>query len=748
MSFMDVIQWFKSYELAIRTVCTCRYAVFLGAFLCLGGLVFLWKKKPNSLLNRLFGNLFYLNTFWQHLTVAVIVTMGGWLVISTYYVSAYAGRARFYPAFHENVHESLNDLLKDASERRAPHTAALPLGEARIWQWWVWLWLLALSLPIPLACWIRANNKLTAFGGVAAGFAFAVIVLILFSILNHALIPATARLPGFFPVDSGSISREGDVYEIVKLVVDHLAYQTATVPHKDDKVRVWPGYGFILPAEDGGRSTTLVVPGHLEMSLTVLTLLCFYAASYFPVKLLKTYTFEQPWFPTLFYVVLIGMLTTTCFSAVAFFLDYYMVPVLPMVLIVFVATRWGTDHYYVLNEIEEPSTSDPTQILDVRTRRAPKTHSDKELLTVITAPGGGVHAAAWTAEVLCSLSHRYPRFQDSIALISAVSGGSVGTMFWLASCLQPNCDENVREKVREAAMAPSLDAIAWGFAFPDLMRLSLPDWLARKFQSLEFDRGKVLEEFWTKQLEKVASRDEQFDFVTLKRRIEDGELPSFVFNATIVETGQRFLISPVRIHQETGRECKELVNVYSNANLHLTTAARLSSTFPYVTPTCCPLNRRGGYHVCDGGYADNEGIVTAVEWLRSQDLSKYNVVFLRIVHGPEPPQGTDALSGWVNTLFGPPMALASVQTTSQSERASLELQMLQEAKDTLTVVELKFEAPSGCVIPLSWKLTREQQEEYKAAWRRVEDSSRLEKLDNLFAQGRRSPDCTPSPNKT
>src|SRR5438094_521060 len=50
-------------------------------------------------------------------------------------------------------------------------------------------------------------------------------------------------------------------------------------------------------------------------------------------------------------------------------------------------------------------------------------------VVVVASAGGGIQAAAWTARVLTGLQHELPEFANSIAALSGVSGGAVGTMF-------------------------------------------------------------------------------------------------------------------------------------------------------------------------------------------------------------------------------------------------------------------------------------------------------------------------------
>jgi hypothetical protein len=135
------------------------------------------------------------------------------------------------------------------------------------------------------------------------------------------------------------------------------------------------------------------------------------------------------------------------------------------------------------------------------------------------------------------------------------------------------------------------------------------------------------------------------------------------------------------------------LDLYPGARLALATGARLSATFPFVSPICRPtphryMNEHLAYHVADGAYADNEGIVTAVDWVnqlcvhyerRENELNRPfdRVMFVRIQPFPASvPRSAQQGKGWSFATFGPLLGMLNVRRASQSERGDLEAYLL------------------------------------------------------------------------
>jgi hypothetical protein len=115
-----------------------------------------------------------------------------------------------------------------------------------------------------------------------------------------------------------------------------------------------------------------------------------------------------------------------------------------------------------------------------------------------------------------------------------------------------------------------------------------------------------------------------------------GPGPAFSMNTTVVETGERFLSANYKIPNcqmeddpnpdYRARSFLETFKVRGGdpnapwADLPLATAAQLSATFPFVSSSArAPMmvdNAINGVHFADGGYYDNDGTASAIEFLR------------------------------------------------------------------------------------------------------------------------------------
>ena len=429
----------------------------------------------------------------------------------------------------------------------------------------------------------------------------------------------------------------------------------------------------------------------------------------------------------LMYVMLIIMMIAPLSGSLTFYFDYYRVPVflLFVVIVALMYALFKVDHFFELN-LNEANKYDPKDFKKAIEKRLEYQEEEKEkTLVVVCASGGGIQAAGWIVQVLTGLQDMLGNsFTKSIGFISSVSGGSVGTMYYLDRFADKGYPESKEfENIFKSATEDSLDAVGWGLAYPDLWRIIGLPFLAPKM----CDRGKVIETDWQGELKNPNSK--QF-LSTWSEQILNGKIPIPIFNATLVEDGRRFLISPMTFCKPSSNKSVDFNTLYAGYDIDVVTAARLSATFSYVSPISRYVgeNPKGNYHIADGGYFDNSGMVTMVEWLNEwldpqKGLNIKRVLLLQINAFPEStPSKSKIEGGWFQAIIGPLLTLFSVRDTTQLSRVSTEVELLQQRwKNQVKIAYCPIFFPKNGKNgenkpPLSWQLTEKQKQNIKNGW--------------------------------
>ncbi len=455
--------------------------------------------------------------------------------------------------------------------------------------------------------------------------------------------------------------------------------------------------------------------------------------------------------PPLAFVLLLIALLGLLLNGLAFLLDVTRIPVLP----VLIAISWGlamvcdSDHTYPIGPAgsEAPAPFGPAEAIGSWM----ETHSPKDcpVPVFIAASGGGIRAATWTATVLSGLrgdGEIGDRFSRSIVLLSTVSGGSVGAMYYLDAYEggEPTTDWRARDAIGRA-QSSSLSAVTWGLTYPDFWRMTVPPLIPARI-----DRGWALENRWR---DRMVHPDATLS--GWRRDIQAGRRPVVIFNATVVETGDRLTISPIdaplpdktgqkathdRVNDSTTFRRMDFQSLYGHRDLDVVTAARLSATFPWVSPVTRPdsdtLSPGVLYHVGDGGYFDNEGMVSALEFMKEvlKPLGRDKVLLVRILDAPPPttPEARDH-RGWIYSLAGPLLAMLNVRTASQRVRADDEVETFKAywGSRCVDVVVVRFIL--GTEASMSWHLTRKEQADIAWEWAEsVKDSIDLDADDEIL----------------
>jgi Patatin-like phospholipase len=488
------------------------------------------------------------------------------------------------------------------------------------------------------------------------------------------------------------------------------------------------GRGYInYRADDSVRFPLL--PGHGMAIAMLVTFLAVYAI---------VGALASPWWlrfdvPSLAYVLLLVTLLNWALSGIAFFFDRYYVPVLVSIAALLMTSSLffsRSDSYYFVYS-KDPGKSS----VDLPPEKVIRPVDNGKVVLVATS-GGGIQSAAWTARVLTGLEMACRNTTDcggrsfgrSIRLISAVSGGSVGAMYFANAYrsdgnLPPDAD-GLNQVIRLAERS-SLDGVAWGMIYPDFLRTAFP-FFSQLPYLWRMDRGSALEFEW--------QRDTELNVMLTdwRRDVGEGRRPATVFNATIAEAGQPLLFSTVD-HVRRQTTSKSFHSMYDGYDIPVATAVRLSSSFPYVTPAArAYFNDKGDvsepqYHVVDGGYYDNYGIATLVEWLDAalekcgRDVKE--VMVIRI-HG-SPADGETAPEGdrgFFYQVAVPVSTLNSVRGAGQLSHSRVEIDLLKRSwgDKGISIESATFEFPRSDdpdeSPPLSWHLSEKQKKAIENAW--------------------------------
>lgn len=506
----------------------------------------------------------------------------------------------------------------------------------------------------------------------------------------------------------------------------------------------------------------------------------------FAIALAKQPPFALDWVlstPFLLFTVLALLIWTI--GAFEFHLPRYGIsPLATIVTLVVTAGALGlfVDHSVTARVSPAEQVKWPTPVEVVAGSKRP------ENLVVICSTGGGIFAAGWTTFVLDRLLASGAVLGDEIRLLSTVSGGSVGASFALLewdSARRPAPDSPALEWAFAGATTASLPAVLYGMVFTDFARtitagLSAP--------LLGKSRGEYLDAQWERNAAEVGLGYPAPWLGDLAPRIRSGELPAVIFNATVMETGRRVMIAPLRFDttadaappraqtmteyllgfdanrpadqlawhgeqvalakQETAAVAAAAVEV----DLPLWSAARLSATFPYLTPAArvklpddhpaATSRRAASHHFIDGGYYDNYGVASALDFLEpvmdsfvrgegGLRFSRIAIIEIRAFRTRDP-ASAEPSSSFVSEVIGPVHGVTNIRDGAAFSRNEIELARFIDRYSTARAddsvsptaaperhVEIRsfvFEPTEQDDGPLSWSMTRRQIEAMRANW--------------------------------
>jgi hypothetical protein len=515
--------------------------------------------------------------------------------------------------------------------------------------------------------------------------------------------------------------------------------------------QLYPQFGLVTPRKDEGRwyvgrvldrTLNKIVPrdlkggiltpngrlrsGHQLATAAVAVLLGIYVAVGFIFS--PSSHLHAP--AALFFLLFLLSLLTWAFSGLAFFFDLLRVPVLTSSLALsLLCGSLATDHTF-RGETRSDAPPSPKQVLKAWESRRGKDPTAP--IVVVATAGGGIRASAWTAEVLtgiaadCQLSDGSNPFASSLLLVSSVSGGSEGTMYVLGSYNGSDgsfLDKEKLKKVRDDSAKSDLSAVGWGVLYPDLLRTipglgSLTGWIFGH----NVDRGWALENQWVKNWEGHlwSKAPNMSDWVEDTRK---GTRPAVIFNVTASETGQRMVVASSALPDgqdklEWESTALQFAKAYPSLDIPVSTGARLSASFPWVSPMPRREGREDFLHFADGGYFDNSGLLSASDWLLAASGDIDRPVLLILVDASESERSKPRPWSWQRQFVAPIATLNSVRSGSQESRSEFELRLVSDylGQRKVQVSKYVFTYPRDRLAPLSWHLTPEQRLSIGEAW--------------------------------
>jgi hypothetical protein len=352
-------------------------------------------------------------------------------------------------------------------------------------------------------------------------------------------------------------------------------------------------------------------------------------------------------------------------------------------------------------------------------------------VVVVAAEGLGLVSSAWTAEVLTRLAESLGRsFTGSLRLVSAASGASLGTVYFVDEYTEDGFGARVAsherpkllEAVRVRARTPGSSESAWGLAYPDLVRLFAPILVPRRM-----DRDWARESAWRRALD---GRRGEPTLSAWRRDVAAGWRPAVAFGVTVVESGERGLLA-------TYQSPASVRDVTASRDVSMLTAARLSAAFPFVSAAARPdTNEPAAFHVTDGGYWDNSGIVAAIEWLEAaRPASPDRVVFVEVRSSPRRPEHVAENASWLLQLTAPLRTLIGVRYEGQPFRNESALETyarLWEQRHGTPLARVTFDLKDER-LPLTWNLGHAAPAKLTAAWWRSDVQAEVAKLRTLLS---------------
>jgi hypothetical protein len=374
---------------------------------------------------------------------------------------------------------------------------------------------------------------------------------------------------------------------------------------------------------------------------------------------------------------------------------------------------------------------------------------DKPRLLMICVTGGGARSAMWAFRTLqLSDSVLQGRVLKHAHMITGASGGMYGAAYLRELGLRAQTDSSVH--LHDPKLA---DDVAKDLLNPIATSLVLNDLFIRyqKFKDgpdvYTKDRGYALEREFNNNTHEV-----------LHKRLRDyfgpeakGQIPLMVFAPTIINDGRMLIVATQPMAHITYNhpdqlkgvptqgavEFRRLFSAQGADRLWFTTALRMNSTFPYISPAI-GLPSEPEVEVMDAGFYDTYGIQVAArhlyhmrQWINENTSG---VVILQVRDSPKITPFVEHSKRTLIDMISDPVGNIYQNMFNMQDYDND--QMLNYIQEWMTVpfdvVDMELWCPETESISLSWHLTAKEKARVRESAYRWDNLKAIERLDSLL----------------
>ncbi|MFZ1686464.1 MAG: patatin-like phospholipase family protein [Flavobacteriales bacterium] len=372
----------------------------------------------------------------------------------------------------------------------------------------------------------------------------------------------------------------------------------------------------------------------------------------------------------------------------------------------------------------------------------------KPKMLVVCSSGGGLRAMLW--------SFRCLQYADSIlngslmqrtALMTGSSGGLIGSSYFrqLAYIGQQDGAMDLQQQAfLEDMSSDMLNPIAFSFVTNDLFiryqRVSDGRYSYTK------DRGYAFEQ----RLNELTHGRLDIRMEDMAQAEASAAVPLLVVGPTVINDGRRLLISssPIAfltdnapgstVHSSPLPETIEFSRFFEDQDagrMKLTSALRMSSTFPYITPAVT-LPSEPPMRVMDAGIRENFGYRTTFELLRDMRgwiaENTSGVVVLQLRDKQKRASAAPGSSSMVSRLLSPAWNVYHNVIDVQDHDYDLALANASSwAEFPIDVIDLQIEDVPDNAISLSWHLTAIEKQQVLSSIKSPANQARFARLRTL-----------------